>query len=118
MNIELLQRVKTHILEEPRRLSMNAWFYNVNPEQGGNPPCETVGCIAGWADFLKHGVVIGNEQIGSSLELTGDQRKRLFYAHYWPEPFWTRYIYSTSKEENAKVTADRIDHFIATEGRE
>ncbi len=52
LNVELLRRVQTAILEEPRKLNMNVWMEKVPGRHPNPPPCGTVGCIAGWAVAL------------------------------------------------------------------
>lgn len=61
INVELLQRVKAHILEEPRRIGMGHWLqragygvvlkddYESPLPSALHPPCGTVACIGGWA---------------------------------------------------------------------
>jgi hypothetical protein len=53
MNVELLEKVKKHILAEPKRINMNNWCYK-KPKSRGGPACGTVGCIAGWTVLLSH----------------------------------------------------------------
>lgn len=67
MNIKLLEKVKAHILEEPRRVNMAywlalkdttgvtnaalptvAWATVMHAAKNRAPACGTVGCIAGW----------------------------------------------------------------------
>lgn len=68
MNVELLRKVKKHILEEPLRFNMGDWacyfsdgdFYEDLDDDDyaesprGLPPCKTVACIAGWAILLEN----------------------------------------------------------------
>lgn len=74
MNTELLRKVQKAILEEPARINMDGWLYDVTTaddleaflddvrdyDEEGNvsfdppiPPCGTVGCIAGWTYHLE-----------------------------------------------------------------
>jgi hypothetical protein len=52
VNVELLKKIKEHILEEPRRLHMDNFVCRVPVDSPKNPPCGTVACIAGWAVIL------------------------------------------------------------------
>jgi hypothetical protein len=139
MNVELLQRVKQHILEEPRRLDMDDWAHTSN-----EAPCGTQACIAGWAcvltgkatlnprgyytfgDPLSDSYVSPSRVGGQALGLTPDEADRLFYAYGaeeeedygWPNEYRLRYERATDAKEKAIATADRIDRFIATNGAE
>ena len=69
MNTRLLRKVQKHILEEPRRLNMDIILDDrVSARDPKNPPCGTVGCIAGWAIVLAHGD-IGYGLISNAAEL-------------------------------------------------
>lgn len=111
----------------------------------GEAPCGTVCCLAGFSlptkrihkllslDPKDRGGVIEAEAI-SILDLSGEQAYRLFHTGGWPLQFYDAY-YSASgapasharpctkkrmKAELAKwqVLKDRVEHFIATNGRE
>lgn len=117
MNTPLLLRVKERILAEPEHFWMGDWI---------NMDCGTSGCIAGHAIMealsadaktareivlsLEYKHSIFSRLAASALDLTKDQSERLFYACAWPEPFRCN--------PTAEVSAKRIEHFIATEGRE
>ena len=55
---DLIDRIKAHILEEPKRFDMRYLAYRYGAEEdttpGGRqlPMCKTVACIAGWAVLL------------------------------------------------------------------
>lgn len=137
MNTKLLRKVQKHILAEPRRLDMNVLGYTLDVIEKTDPPCGTVGCIAGWAALLqnekwfelsnaeKEGLMDWTEG-ETALKLTTEEAHRLFiepkYAeteiHAWPLKFATRYLKAKTPRQRAKVTSDRIDHFIKTKGRE
>lgn len=132
MNVKLLQKVKKHILAEPSRLRMAGYSWIVKPgtflEPTGYcndlgqivPKCGAVGCIAGWATGLGGGDMehanceTGARHLGLDVEF-GD---RLFFVSRWPNSFSLRYLKAETLEEKAKITAGRIDHFIATKGAE
>jgi hypothetical protein len=56
LNVKLLNRVKKHLLEEPKRYYQGWWANKATKEDGfegaAPPACGTQGCIAGWAVFL------------------------------------------------------------------
>lgn len=132
MNVELLKSVREAILEEPLRIDMATWA-DVSHEA----PCGTVGCIYGWAQALSTGLrsydlaeyvkdhLTVRQPTGimapddNPLDLTPEQAKRLYYAEHWPQEYqdmeWEEV---PQNPEYAQIVANRIDHFIATEGRE
>lgn len=126
INVRLLRKVKRHILEEPRRLLMYTWASNSN-----DAPCGTAGCIAGWSAILSgrpadevkavqdHAAsIVFRGEAAQLLRISDAQAARLFYAGNWPNPFRMDYVYNFDRIKRAQITADRIEHFIATEGRE
>jgi hypothetical protein len=152
MNVELLEKVKQHILEEPRRYNQQHWIGVGETEirkrfgkVGDLPPCGTMACIAGWTCILA-GVDLKGVDLFSisdkAEELLGInciQADRLFssvaedalvdeemdedeYQEYfsgdWPYGFAKDYVLAKTAEDRAKVAVARIDHFIATDGKE
>jgi hypothetical protein len=122
MNVDLLLRVKAHILAEPRRFDMDDWV-----RKSKAAPCGTVACIAGWAGLLNNPQIEKTYDVTSidffqprhnGLQLTEDESDRLFYEGEWPEPFCSEYYDAESSSERAAVAVRRIDHFIETNGRE
>lgn len=152
MNVELLKKVKAHILEEPMRVYMGDWYIRLSEYDGEMfevdddilmpPACGTVACICGWAAELS-----GSESKGGSagkrlLGLDGSpwfpessrphssrprqladtphsQAQRLFFNECWPAEFRDRLKqFKPQTPEYAQVVADRIDHFIATDGKD
>lgn len=124
LNIELLQKVKKHILEEPKRLAMIHWTLRGLPGQfltsegwgeiGERvfPPCGTVGCIAGWTCMLS-GMASGTRSSAEELlEISRFESDSLFMVEDWPEPIRTQYMHATTPELRAKLAAKRIDLFI------
>lgn len=118
MNVRLLRKVKDHILAEPRRLDMSVLMSFPSGESA--PPCGTVGCIAGWANYLEGGSRGGILTATKLLELGRGyaRRDRLFFIVFWPGNFSTRYINAKDAKTRAEVTAERIEHFIKTKGKE
>jgi hypothetical protein len=128
MNVPLLLEIKAHILAEPDKFRMDTWT------------CGTAHCIAGWALELR-GFKIVNPTAWAAMqtvegggspghvaarlldlqseddygEMSSD---RLFIDDYWPEDFAERYGNAESRQERAIIAAERIDHFIATNGEE
>ena len=126
LNIEMLQRIKKLILEEPRRLEMDSWGYIVPKEQAvldeKLPPCGTVGCIAGWANILDEidrgiapdHICINHQRHAARILGLDDSGDNVFCQDKWPEPFATKYALVRTKEGKAKVTAEYIDHLCET----
>lgn len=132
MNVKLLKKVKAAILAEPKAFNMSQWSLP-SPEA----PCGTACCIAGWAKVLDMGLktpgeaakILGDPEFGNdrfsegtkSLRLTVSQEFRLCYFANWPFRFTEQYYEARSRADHvamAQAGADRIDHFIATGGRE
>lgn len=132
MNVELLLKVKAAILAEPRAFNMSQWSL-----PAPDAPCGTACCIAGWAKVLDMGLKTpgeaskilddpesGNDRFSEgtdSLQLSVAEEGRLCYWANWPAEFSEQYYEARSRTDRtamAKAGADRIDHFIATKGRE
>ncbi len=131
MNVELLLEVKKAILEEPLRIDMDTWA-----NQDLAVPCGTVGCIYGWGQALQTGlrgvdlwnyirdtvIDCAGSRVGPSenpFEITNEQASRLYFWEKWPLEYKNRLkVLFEQTPGYAQVVADRIDHFIATEGRE
>jgi hypothetical protein len=155
--IALLRKVQKTITEEPNRLLMGWWTRQVlegtdtiyvadyDPSEEVErpvPPCNTVGCIAGWtaihgmADSALPKVTFnGIEMVDvteipdvelEARELLGlekDQAQALFYLpnwlvvehgdyKAWPKKFADAYAKAKTAKQRAKVTCERIDYFI------
>ena len=138
MNKTLLLKVKAAILAKPERFDMDNWC--------GTSHCIAghAAVIAGWLkpnaayEFLRRSwtpsanakaddcdpdVVASDgshsaEPFARLLRLDEDQAERLFYSEEWPTPFAEAYKNATGPGARAGIAADRIDHFIATDGRE
>lgn len=132
MNVQLLERVRDHILEKPRRLMMGRWVQRQSftgstyISDHGRPvkyaECGTAACIAGWTcvladERLNHSSESYIEQRATDLlGLTDLQHYRLFYTGSWPERYRKAYYKATNMTERAKVAARRINAFIKTKG--
>lgn len=136
MNIPLLKRVKQAILKRPGQFEMGSFFSSVLIFDEGRKEipashCGTAACIAGWAVHIEE----GKKRIEATrsdhadagdvedvaidlLMLSESQTSRLFYNHYWPDPFPFEYNAAKTPLARAKVAAARISHFIKTKGAE
>lgn len=130
VNIELLQRVKAKILEEPLQFAMEDFFtqeiFGFDAPREEIPNCGTAACIAGWAFALDVGKKpeslrargYSTREARIRLDLTQTQAGRLFLLIRWPNVYSSRYITAKTPQEQAQIAAERIEHFIETEGRE
>ena len=120
INVEALQEVKQHILEEPRRFFMEGWGF-VNGKGYGidakdipsdvSPPCQTSGCIAGHLVMLNNkkydrdirsdlflsytygGLILFNKS--KNDKLTIEEMKiieNVFYNEKWDSPYNIKYL--------------------------
>lgn len=144
--IELLKKVKKHILAEPRRLDMDTMG-----EESDEAPCGTVACIGGWACVLNYKrpriyydfcgyLYVGNEMASWErarriLDLSEEEAELLFtepkeaeaYTEArnngddraplcWPLSLARRYMEAKTPRGRANASAKRIDLFIASGG--
>jgi len=123
----LLRKVAKHILDEPKRFIMAAWFYKRSDYRpsvddfsyhGDFPTCNTAACIGGWS------VVLGSKKnpddildvqryAARLLGLTPSRVAVLFDAWAWPTPF-DKFQSATDPRKRAQIAAKRIEHFIKT----
>lgn len=135
MNVPLLLEIKARILAEPDAFRMDVWT------------CGTAHCIGGWALSLNDVPMILGEfgwvtvptndqnastEIARLLDVSRDSDGedgesgeelpspfgRLCFLEEWPRQFFERYEDAVSRQGKAAVAAERIDHFIATDGAE
>lgn len=131
MNVELLQKVKAHILEEPNRFVMGEWISKRHPgavirdESADNahivtPSCGTIGCIAGWTVLLAEGAECRTDDVcrraAALLGISGTEQ-HLFYVDEWNLEDQERWEEAEAPEERVHIAADVIDDFIARHGR-
>jgi hypothetical protein len=124
MNVELLRKIAAVIQIRRGQFSMKCWHKEKGQMYGVESFCEipepkrevcgTTHCFAGWAQVLspeRNCRADAEEDARRLLELSQEEAQRLFYADNWPRGFggWNA---------NAKKAAARIEHFIATDGRE
>ncbi len=85
MNVELMNKVREAILDNPRRVDMGDFCYS-------KEKCGTVGCIAGWAmilsgikpSFIKAGDFSPHNVGRDLLNISDEQAHKLFYVNSWP----------------------------------
>lgn len=120
--IELLQAARDAILAHPERY---------NQDIGCIPRITGCGCILGWVvelsemDHLSMSMTLEAERC---LRISCKQVNKLFSTTNWPSKIYYRWLDATYAQdsmerrhgtvEQAQIAADRIDHFIATDGRE
>lgn len=136
--VTLVRRVERVILREPRKFDMDFLLMKYNSKEAAKrrlgrsaPPCNTVGCIAGWAVLLSDRKNIEWGRFDSDTkepymdvwqrgaELLGLERGeagKLFNASQWPGEFYKRYENARGKLGRAKVTVERLEHYIHTGG--
>jgi hypothetical protein len=125
INVELLERVKQHILEEPRRYDQSVFG-----RRSREAPCGTAACIAGWTAVL--GGAVEAEQLRSHygdirktaqglLGLNEEEAAKLFHGEPtcecgvgWPKRFARRYYKAKTTRGRASAAAAFIDHIIRT----
>lgn len=138
MNVELLQQIKAHILAEPDAFRMDTWSCGTAHCIAGwalrltNDPVVNPNAEA-WEQRTLSEREPGEkaaEILGVSTEDDGDmdeddffdettsEAKRLFHVNQWPAEFERRYELANGRTERAITAAERIDHFIGTNGQE
>lgn len=126
MNVKLLRKIAKVIQNKPWEFDMQFWHRDpITRKFWGTPTkaakaCGTTHCFAGWAHLLdgrfpRTATIDAATQI---LALTEEQRYRLFFSDNWPEEFCEGFTDNGEQLISARVAAARIEHFIATEGRE
>lgn len=118
LNVNLLIKIKKHILDEPMRLRMDQWLmqdmpttkkynslpgYN-EPNEYEIPACGTVACLAGWAILLNSHEAQevrqkddpfapysarGCDILGIDSDIAPYD---LFFVDQWPQPFQDDYL--------------------------
>jgi hypothetical protein len=142
MKIRALEKLKRYILEEPRRYRQAAWFYSKESDifREQNPPCGTVGCLAGNAcvmeglKFLRNSVtrtvwIVGlkgkhlnvSDAAQKILGLTHREAEALFAA--FPKDGWSpkaaeAYNAASTPEGRAAAAAMELDRYIRKAKRE
>lgn len=131
INVELLEQVAAAIERNSKKFDMRHWRgseMNKVPNTGlrklldlpqRKERCGTTYCIAGWTVHLGGGDMSGNlpAQAQRLLGLNFEQGRRLFYDYNWPVKF-QRCQRTENDTDRAWEAAERIRHFIATDGKE
>lgn len=128
-HIALLRKAKKRILAEPGQFEMHEWFDTELRVIGNHsvkdivrkvtiPNCGTAACLRGHLICIRAGVnpAEAHQSWNDDLDIDFTLRNRLFYFNEWPEQF--RKNTSEGTREFARQAARRIEHFIATDGRE
>jgi hypothetical protein len=128
MNVELLQKVKAHILEKPERFVMTRWqVYGLPGEEivmctdemqkiRKVPECGTMACIAGWTVALTdptkdhQGVRSISEYATDLLGL--NEAPDMFWLQKWSRHFRATWKATRSPRKHAQIAARVIDQFI------
>lgn len=113
MNIPLLRKIQKRLDKNPELFRMEHWTNEVS--------CGTAYCIGGWAMELSGESADKLNKMSDSISyaadllgLTSDEGVRLFVKEDWPPQF----VAAEDEPELPSLAIARIDHFIATEGRE
>ncbi len=142
LNHPLIEQIIEKILAEPRAFNMEIVLQEAGEAgQYGElaPACNTVGCIAGWAVLLTHGIQQAHtythpglkprqdiiEEAAGLLGMSKQEAKQVFFVENWPDPFWHdyrevgHYHYDDSMAEKlarivgeAKVSVARLRHLM------
>jgi hypothetical protein len=137
MNVALFEKIKTQILEEPKRLDMqvgllfNAWK-STNLPSWRVPACGTIGCIAGWAVMLSDNRITRSLDVGrvgwdfswgfvsltaaQVLDVPEDVLDQLFHVSNWDIDLQDSYYEAIAEDllaTRAKITVMAIDRFVA-----
>ena len=136
MNIELLNKVKEHILKVPEVFDMEFYEAAIGEDDYGDDifpsteeeVCNTAHCICGWAAFvdtkksfykaLKDAGFQKWEESMYGKKLLDLPNTNLFHVNEWPHYLSDRYLESTDNATDAQIAAEAIDSYIATNGWE
>jgi hypothetical protein len=144
--VRLLRKVQKFLIDEPRRFNMRFGIMDINEFSDitrdvdmmlGEPPCGTACCIAGAAYVVATNKKLNHTSIdwdeimagvkeSAKVNFQSDIFHKLFYTKanhnlfdgMWPEFYNDMYVAAKTPLERACVGVARIEHFIATDGRE
>lgn len=127
--VRLLHKTQKFLIEEPRRFDMKEGLVEAANMSTilEEPPCGTACCIAGAGYAIAHNLVLNHTVIGfgkiytffsSTFHLSDTTLDRLFYMDNWSVFYQKMYKEAKTPLERACVGVARIEHFIATDGRE
>lgn len=123
MNIELLNKICDTLRDDKNPFDMGCFFERDNKAvcpRCAQDYCGTACCIAGYALKLQYpnglsGMDMSFVKLAArALLISNNQAFNLFFTENWPENF--REIYRDGDRHVAAIK--RIEHFIATDGRE
>lgn len=78
--------------------------------------CSSPGCLIGWAKtFAKVG---DRDALSAKLHLDMNAISRLWYLDEWPTKHKRTYNQAKTLAGNARVAANRIKHWLKTDGKE
>lgn len=118
MNVSLLREISAIIQRDPEKFDMR-YLHSDSDGGASSMDCGTAHCICGWAACLLGSPRVQNGTAGHlAFDIRPDQANRLFFDRFWPEPFRSAYSLAKSRSGRAEIAAARIEHFIATDGRE
>jgi hypothetical protein len=122
-NVELLEKVKLHILEEPRRYNQDVAVKNVSTEVA---PCGTQACILGWVVRLgaprwrcscgMNDCYAGADgKAAKLLGLSHDEAEVVYSGggSLWPSRFREQLRKAKTPRGKARAAANFIDYLIA-----
>lgn len=119
MNARLLVAVRDRIVRQPQTFRMGAYITEIGAEAKGclamhaiaEAEGKTMRQLSREADNTVEGYE--GKRACELLEITADQGRTLFHLQLWPVAH--RLLYKTKP---ARAAAQRIEHFIATNGVE
>jgi hypothetical protein len=135
-NLELAEKVKAYLREQPLRLGMGDWITRYEGAQEYAPPCNTVCCVAG-ATLIVAGIVrdaadyaarAGKDYIHAAdkarelLGISENDADKLFYVQHWPKNQNREYYAAVDtyyrdipqlQKERVELTCQVIDYVIA-----
>jgi hypothetical protein len=125
MDVEMVEKVKAYLREEPRRLYMGDWI-----RASLQAPCGTVCCIAGAAIIVgtdikdarmfNRSAVPPEDTASRLLDINPNQADVLFYVTRWPREFQEEYAdagalsFPQAYEKKVEVVCSRLDYMLKT----
>lgn len=140
MKTRLLRKIQAHLAEEPKRYVQD--YEHITSTEtlervslNGAPPCGTMACIGGWACVLSgdsspsyHTMRKAQEYLGldpeqadrlfSGVSVSEGDIRIVYSGTRWPKKFASAYAKAKTQRGRVAVAIRRIDHFIATRGRD
>lgn len=117
MNIKLLREISDVIQRKPSKFAMRFLHQGADGE-ATTLECGTAHCICGWAQILGHPRAQNGPDGENAFGVDRYQLQRLIFISGWPKEFSVRYELLKTNRAKARCAAQRIEHFIATDGAE